>query len=219
VKLWVPQVKVSFRTIELGKNSNSSTQKQPTRNKKLLVSVCTALVVIFIGTIIWRSMASPGHGNIAVLAQDTSSNTPLPEYTSLTTNYYSLNYSERYAQVATDIPPAGVLDYKVLSYKLGGQSGESKVQILVKPAPYGGIVLDSTYDYYAKHQQRYKMSNEFYHGEAINVARNLKGSPEAASIWLHDGFLLIIKITTPDSQQSIDGELKDMLSSVQWRQN
>jgi hypothetical protein len=28
---------------------------------------------------------------------------------------------------------------------------------------------------------------------------------------------MIIKLTTPDQKQNIDGELKDLLASVQWR--
>ena len=215
----MPQVKVSFRAVELGGKSSSGSAKKSNKHRRVWSTVAVLLFVVLAITFVWRSLSSPGHGNIAVLAEDTSNNSALPEYTTLTTNFYSLNYSGRYSQQPTDIPPAGVLDYKVLAFKLGGQPGQSKIEVLVKSAPYGGIVLDSAYDYYAKHQDRFKMSNEFYHGEAIDIARSTKGPPEAAGMWLHDGFLLIAKITTPDKVQNIDDELKDLLSSVQWRQN
>jgi hypothetical protein len=61
------------------------------------------------------------------------------------------------------------------------------------------------------------MSNALYQGEVVDIVKNTKGAPETAAMWLHGGFLMIIKLTTADKSQAISGELKDMLASVQWR--
>ncbi|MBX4197498.1 hypothetical protein KW801_03005 [Candidatus Saccharibacteria bacterium] len=181
------------------------------------MSLASILILLAIVSLIWRNLSSPSVGQVAIANTPTGPTQKLPEYTTLSTNFYSLNYSQRYSQQATDIPPGGVLDQKVLSYKLGGQPGNSTIEVLIKSAPYGGITLDSTYDYYLKHQTQFKLSNKFYHGEAIDIARSTKSSPETTGMWLHDSFLMIVKITTPDKSQNIDGELKDILTSVQWR--
>jgi len=220
MRLWVPLVKVGFKQVELGGKKRSSKPAKPPApdfRRWLVPAAVTALMVGILGYV-WHSLGTPGYGDIATLSPETTNQSRLPEYTTLTTAIYSLNYSERYDQDPTDVPPAGIIDYKSLSYKLGGQPGRSQIQIIVKAAPYGGIVLDSTYDYYAKHLDKYKLSNKYYHGEAIDIARSKSGAPEAAGLWLHDSYLMVVKITTADKDQDIDTELKDILSSVQWRQ-
>ena len=180
------------------------------------------MAVIFLlsaGYWVWHGLGTPNHGTVAIIAPDTTSQTKLPEYTVLTTDFYSLDYSQRYSQVPTDIPGAGLLDQKVLAYKLGGQPGQSKIEVDIKAAPDGGITLDSSYIFYTKHSAQYKLSAKYYHGEAIDTARSQTSvPPETAGLWLHGSWLMIVKITTADPHQDIDTELKNILTSVQWRQ-
>jgi hypothetical protein len=218
VKLWVPVIKISKKPIVIGGFKPKSGTAGRGRLQKWALPGAIIVGILLIGGFIWHSLGTPNHGDIATIAADTTSQTKLPEYTTLTTNFYSLNYSQRYSQVPTDIPPAGVLDQKILSYKLGGQAGQSRIEIDIKAAPDGGITLDSTYDYYAKHLAQFKLDSKYYHGEAIDTARSQAGTPpEAAGLWLHGSWLMIVKITTDDPHQNIDAELKDLLSSVQWR--
>jgi len=222
VKLWVPVVKFRIKTIQLGAKSVNSSQikskPSPPNKRKLFIGLASAVILIIMVGFVWHTLNAPNYGDIAKISPETTSTTKLPEYTTLTTNFYTLNYSERYQQAASNIPPAGVLDQKILAYQLGGQPGQSKIEILVKAAPDGGVTLDSSYDYYLKHPEQFKLSNKYYHGEAVDIARSTKSvSPETTAIWLHDGYLMTIKITTADTQQDIDSELKDVLSSVQWR--
>lgn len=217
MKLWVPVLALSWKSIEIGKNHQPSGR----HSKKWLkfgLPLGIVVLVLAIGVLVWRNLSSPGYGQISVVKADTTPTTKLPEYTSLTTNFYSVNYSERYAQKPTDIPPAGVLDQKILTYKLGGQSGDSTIEINIKSAPDGGITQDGTYIYYQKHPSQYQLSNKLYQGEIVDLARNTSGQPEAAGLWLHGSYLMIVKLTTADKDQQIDNELKDLLSSVQWRQ-
>jgi hypothetical protein len=214
VKLRVPVVKFSLKTIEVGRPEGLHIK----RRRKLQLISFSAVAVIAVAFLVWHSLAGPNYGQVAVISPDTTPTTKLPEYTTLTTNYYSINYSQSYTQQPSDIPPAGILDQKILSHG-AGQSGQSRIEIDIKAAPDGGITLDSTYDYYLKHQPQFKLSNKYYHGEAIDIARSTTGPPETAGMWLHGSYLMIVKITTPDNKQNIDGELKDLLSSVQWVDN
>lgn len=221
MKLWVPVVKFSVRQIEFGNNNapgRVSTRWTGRLNRKrnyiLPGVILGAALLIFM---IWHSINGPNYGQVAIIGPDTTTASKLPEYTTLTTNYYSLNYSQRYHQVPTDIAPAGLLDQKVLAFQLGGQTGQSEIEVDIKAAPYGGITLDNTYDFYAKHPMQYKMSNKFYRGEAVDIARSIKGQPETTAMWLHNGFIMVAKITTADAKQNINTELMDLLSSVQWR--
>jgi hypothetical protein len=222
VKLWVPVIKVSLRPVIIGgsgaKPATTAKKQVKLRSKRWILPAAGVIILLLAGYFIWHSLGTPSHGTVAVIAPDTNSQTKLPEYTTLTTNYYSLNYSLRYSQVPADIPAAGLLDQKILAYKLGGQPGQSKIEIDIKAAPDGGITLDSNYDYYMKHPAQYKLSAKYYHGEAIDIARSTKGAPETAGLWLHGSWLMIVRVTTADPHQNIDGELKDLLSSVQWRE-
>jgi hypothetical protein len=216
VKLRVPVVKLSWKSIETGKSRDLDgyNKKWPKVGSVLGV----LLVSIIVCGLIWRNLSSPGYGQVSIVKPDTSPTTKLPEYTSLTTNFYSVNYSQRYAQKPTDIPAAGLLDQKVLSYKLGGQPGDSTIEIDIKSAPYGGITEDGTYIYYQKRPSQYKLSNKVYQGEIVDIATSLNGQPEATALWLHGSYLMLIKLTTADKDQSITSELNDLLSSLQWRQ-
>ncbi|MBX4201412.1 hypothetical protein KW803_00750 [Candidatus Saccharibacteria bacterium] len=221
MKLWVPVV--SFKQIDLSSKKHTRGAKTKSafifRRSRLFVPAAAVLVVALLIGLVWRNLSSPNHGQIAVLSAETTPDTKLPEFTTLTTGFYSFNYSQRYNQIPTDIAPAGILDQKILAYKLGGQPGQSKIEAIIKAAPYGGITLDSTYDYYLKHGAQYKMSNRLYGGEIVDIAKSKKGQPpETIALWLHNGFLLTVKLTTADVQQKIDGELNDVLSSVQWRE-
>jgi hypothetical protein len=216
VKLRFPVVNFSLKTVEIGKTAQYG-QRSAIWHKPPVLITATIVGLILVGALLWRSLNGPNYGQVAVLSPDTTPTTKLPEYTTLTTNYYSVNYSQRYSQTPSDIPPGGILDQKILAYNLGGQSGQSKIEIDIKAAPDGGITLDSVYDFYVKRLDRYKLTNKYYHGEAIDIARSVKGPPETAGMWLHGSFLMIIKLTTPDQKQNIDGELKDLLASVQWR--
>lgn len=217
----VPTVSVRLKTIDIGKLSrpnklDAAPSRRPTGRKRLVAAGLVGLIII--AGLIWHTLNAPNYGQVAKISPDTTPTTKLPEFTSLTTNFYTINYSERYSQAPTDLPPPGVLDQKVLAYQLPAIAGQSRIEIDIKAAPDGGITLDSTYDYYVKHLSQYKLSNAYYHGEAVDIARSTKGSPETAGMWLHGSFLMVVKLTTPDTSQNIDGELKDLLSSVQWRQ-
>lgn len=214
----MPVVKFSTKAVEIGRRpKNHESQTAEKSKRKLYAVLGVVLLLSLAGLYVWRTLSAPNIGKVAITNSYPSPTTRLPEYTTLTTNYYSLNYSESYIQQPTELAPAGVLDYKMLSRDLGGGAGFSIIEITVKSAPDGGITLDSTYDYYLKKQDRFKFSNKYYHGEAIVIVKNTKGPPETAGMWLHRSFLMIVKITTPDKQQAIDTELKDILSSVQWR--
>jgi hypothetical protein len=219
VKFWVPVIKFSKRQVTIGggrAEPNSAAHQR--RLKRWFLPASGIILLLLAAGFIWHNLSTPNHGDIAVIAPDTTAQTKLPEFTTLTTNFYSLNYSERYSQVPTDLTPAGLLDQKVLAYNLSGQSGQSKIEVDIKAAPDGGITLDSTYDFYVKHLTQYKLSNKYYHGEAIDIARSVKGvPPETTGMWLHGSWLMVVKLTTADPHQNIDGELKDLLASVQWR--
>mgnify|MGYP000111889622 CR=1 FL=1 len=219
MRIVLPVVKFSTKTVELGRQKKSSESQTAKKLKpKLYATLAVLLLFSLAGLYVWRTLSSPNIGKVAITNSYPSPTARLPEYTTLTTNYYSLNYSESYTQQPAQLAPAGILDYKKLSKDLGAGAGFSNIEITIKTAPDGGITLDSTYDYYLKKQDRFKFSNKYYHGEAIVIVKNIKGPPETAGLWLHGSFLMIIKITTPDKQQAIDTELKDILSSVQWRQ-
>lgn len=216
----MPVVKFSKRQITIGGGSGpraASGKAAKTWYRRRLLPVGGIIILLLAGYLIWHSLGTPGYGTVAVISPDTTSQTKLPEYTTLTTDFYSLDYSERYSQVPTDIPPAGLLDQKILAYKLGGQPGQSQIEVDIKAAPDGGITLDSSYDFYAKHLAQYKLSAKYYHGEAIDIARSQGNTPpETAGLWLHGSWLMIVKVTTADRHQDIDTELKNVLTSVQW---
>lgn len=218
MRIVLPVIKFSTRAVEIGRRHKSHESQTAKKSKTKLYAVLAVLLLFGLaGLYVWRTLSSPNIGKVAITNNYPSPTARLPEYTTLTTNYYSLSYSESYTQQPAQLAPAGILDYKKLSKDLGG-AGSSIIEITVKSAPDGGITLDSTYDYYLKKQDQFKFSNKYYHGEAIVIIKNIKGPPETAGLWLHGSFLMIIKITTPDKQQAIDTELKDILSSVQWRQ-
>src|SRR5579862_6600068 len=144
MKLRVPVLKL--KTVEVGrtKHSYEVSAKAGRPIKKLLVSLAVAVGLIAIGIFIWQGMRSPSVGQIAQTNQDNSPQPKVAEYQTLSTDFYTLNYPGRYTQQPTDLPPAGILDHKVLSYSLGGSSGNSTVTIDIKAAPDGGITQDST---------------------------------------------------------------------------
>jgi hypothetical protein len=216
MRVVLPYIKLHTKTFEFGRKNRQVSDKSSRRRWLVPAAVVTALIIVSLG--IWRTLSSPSYGQVAKTTEDTSPKTKLPEYTSLTTNYYTVNYSGRYSQQPTDIPPAGILDQKILAYQLGGQAGQSRFEIDIKSAPDGGITLDSNYIYYQQHPTLYKLSNKLYRGEIVDIAKKTSGSPEEDALWLHGSFLMVIKLTTADKNQAIDTELKDMLASVQWRQ-
>lgn len=219
MKARVPVVSVRLKSFELGSSGWPEKTKLKSGAKPRLYTGAAILVLaVGIGVYVWRSFSSPSYGQVALSTSDSSPTPKIAEYQTLTTTYYSVNYPGRYHQQASDLPPAGTVDQKVLVYRLGGGLGQSKAEIDIKAAPYGGITMDSTYIYYQKHPELYKLSNGLYRGEIVDVAKSLKGPPETAGLWLHGGFLMIVKLTTPDQTQNINSELKDLLSSVQWRE-
>jgi hypothetical protein len=213
MRVVVPYLKFATKTIEVGR----LTKKTP-KNAKWLVWLSGAIAVLAVAGLVWHNLSSPSNGQVALTTEDASPTTKLPEYTSLTTNYYTVNYSGRYSQQATDIPPAGILDQKILAYQLGGGAGQSQVEIDIKAAPDGGITQESNYISWIQHASQYQISNKLYKGEIVDLAKKTTGSPEQDALWLHNGFVMVIKITSPDRSQDISTELKDMLASVQWRQ-
>lgn len=221
MKLWVPVIKL--KPVQIGSKNMQASKKTDEphikRQRKAVWLLAGGLGILLIAILVWRYFSSPNYGQVAVINNQTTPDTHLPEYTALSTNFYTLNYSQRYNQVPTDIAPPGVLDQKILAYQLGGQPGKSQIEINIKAAPYGGIVLDKTYDYYTKHPNQYQLSNNLYQGELVDIAKSKTGKPEAVGMWLHGSFLMTVKITTPDKDQDIDGELKDLLASVQWRES
>jgi len=213
----VPVIKFSKKPVVIGAAKPKTGSAKSRQLNRWALPAGIIVGILLIGGFIWHSLGTPNHGDIAVVAPDTGPHTALPEYTTLNTSYYSLDYSQRYSQLPTNVPLPGLVDQEILIHKLFG-SGQSKIEVDIKAAPDGGITLDSTYDYYAKHQTQFKLGSKYYHGEAIDTARSLPGAaPEAAGLWLHGSWLMIVKITTPDTHQNIDQELKDLLSSVQWR--
>src|SRR5437868_6046840 len=99
VKLRVPVV--SLKTIEVGKPHQAG-QKPAIWRKPPVLITASAIGLILLSILIWHSLNGPNYGQVAVLSPDTTPTTKLPEFTILTTSYYSVNYSQRYNQVPTD---------------------------------------------------------------------------------------------------------------------
>jgi hypothetical protein len=211
---------IHFKTVEIGgrRHTNYSVSQPRRRGRKLYIIGLILLLAVGASGFIWHNLKAPSEGQVALTNPDNSPHPKVSEYQTLETQYYSLNYSGSYTQQPTDLPPAGIIDHKVLSYPIADLSDSSTITVDIKAAPDGGITLDSTYDYYLKHQSQFSLSNKFYHSEAVDIARNKKGMPETTAMWLHGSFLMIIKLTTPSLHQDIDSELTDILASVQWRQ-
>lgn len=227
----MPVVTFSTRTVEVGwfgapaaskKKSSKKTvsnskatktiKRQP--NKLWLIAAGSFLLAFIILGLVWRTFTGPNYGQVAKFSQEATSKTALPNYTTLSTNYYSLNYPENYSQAGADISPAGVLDQKTLV----SPDGQTKAVISINAAPYGGITLDSGYQNLVKQSDRYKFTNQYYHGEAIVIASGTKPPSESAALWLHNGFILTIKLSSATaSQATLEQQLKDMLASVQFQ--
>lgn len=219
MRVRLPIIKFSVKTFELGNKHRRYYSDLPKKSRAKVYIVCSFIFLFFIfGIYVRHMLTSPNEGQVALPVQDNSAVPKIAEFQTLTTSFYSLDYSGRYSQQPTDINPAGVLDYKVLAYSIDSQSKPSKIEITIKHAPDGGITLDSSYDYYQKHPDQYKLSNQLSRGEIIDIAKNTKVNPEIAGMWLHNNLLMIVKITTPDTHQNIETELKGILSSVQWQQ-
>lgn len=221
MKIRVPVVTFSTRVIEIGglPSKASGKTKPGAKSKKLsrnwLIAGAVVVILLVFALSLWRGISGPNYGDIAKISQDTSRNTALPSYTTLSTNYYTVNYPENYKQQASDINPAGVIDKKTLA----SHDGQTTIDITVKAAPYGGITEDSNYMFYVKNQPKYKLSNKYYHGEAVDLASSTVKPAEAAGMWLHNGFVITVKVASANlSQRAVDQRLKDLLTSIQFQQ-
>lgn len=218
MRIVLPIVKFGTKTIELGGRQRVDTSGQKNRLIKFGMPLSVFLLVSLVGIFIWRKLSAPSYGQVAVVSPYTSPVTKLADYTTLSTSYYSLNYSKRFSRQPADIAPAGILDRQQLVYNQPNGSLSSRVQIDIKAAPLGGITQDSVYMYYQKRPNQYNLSNALYRGEIVDIAKNSRGGPEVVAMWLHGSWLMIIRSTSTDKSEPLSSEMKGMLSSLQWRE-
>lgn len=166
---------------------------------------------------LWIFLNAPAKGDIKLANSTPASRQKLPEYETLKNDSFTLNYSGKYVAVPVEAGGGDTVVYAFESKtKDLSETPKDKLSVILRPAPYGGITLDKDYKKYTAQQKVYKISNKFYHGEAIDLAIKQTGGTEQVAMWLHGDQIMIIKLTKPSDQKGLDPELKDILTSVQW---
>lgn len=184
------------------------------RFRRYLKIVIVLLVIYLVIVLARHHLNSPAKGTVIESPSATPTVKNTTDYTSLQTSYYSLLYPSDFLPSLQKSPEA-FLDYK--PFAANAESAKpSTLEIYVKPAPNGGISLDSEYKAIQSQHNIYKLSSAYYHGELVDIASRTSGGNERIALWMHNNYLLVIKISSPDKSLDIDKQLKTILSSQQW---
>lgn len=168
-------------------------------------------MVIFLIAAVWitaRQLSAPAYAPINSEAQTPAA--PAGHLAGFSDDYLSLLYGSDFTDTHTD-PPVGTLDYRLL------KNGRQSLEIAVKPLSKGTIVLDSDYVSYKSQPKTYRLSRDFHGSEIIDIATKIQGPAETDALWVHDNYLLTLKLKSTISSRPLGADLKNILDTVSWQ--
>jgi hypothetical protein len=134
----------------------------------------------------------------------------------LTTQYYSTEYSARYTTL-TKPDNSASLDAQILTAREKGKSGtSSSLALTVVNLPAGGVTEDSSYHLFKSQPNVYKLEEETINGEPVHVGIRTDQGYEKTYLWPHGKYLLTVVLTTFAPSPDTDSELLAMLQHVKW---
>lgn len=196
------------------KSPKKTETAKPWSFKKRVLLAVSAMALLGIGYFIYF-INSPSDADIKVANVESPVESSAASYLPLETPYFKLLYPGDYSLSAAQTAAPQIVSFKGAAADTTPDKPQD-LEISLKTAPYGGIVLDGDYRTYLAQPKQYQLSRRFFGAEIVDVAARISGN-EVNALWLHGKYILVIKLRAQLEPKDLDQRLQDMLSSVQWQ--
>ena len=168
---------------------------------------------------VWHYANSPAVGTVAIKKNDNPNvSDSTTKFATLANGYFSLLYPTYLNPDLVSQETKDTFTYDYFSRRDDSHKVKESLEVYLKKLPDGGLTLDQDYKNYVSQPKQYKLVNKYYGGELVSLAIRNSGAVERNAMWVHGDYLLIVKMTGADKDDT-EADVETILKSVQWHVN